>query len=83
MTGERTFYGFASDPAAKTITLGEHGEAPAEHVLSFEQPAPDVLELTGKLGEATIAARLRKIDLEHTELMTRGFRWISERPHNR
>jgi hypothetical protein len=83
MTGERKFFGFASDPAAKTITLSEHGEVPAEHVLSFEQPAPDVLELTGKLGEATIAARLRRVDLEHTELMTRGFRWINERPYNR
>ena len=83
MTGEREFFGFASDPAAKTITLSEHGEAPAEHVLAFEQPAPDVLELTGKFGEATIAARLRRVDLEHTELMTRGFRWISERPYNR
>ncbi|PCC72678.1 hypothetical protein SAMN02745121_01793 [Nannocystis exedens] len=83
MTGEREFFGFATDPAAGTITLSEHGEPPVEHVLQFAQPAPDVLELTGKFGEAAIAARVRKVDLDHTELMTRGFRWVSERPHNR
>jgi hypothetical protein len=83
MKGERQAFGFASDPEEKTITLREHGEPAVEHVLRFEQPAPDVLELTGKVAQGTVTTRLRKVDLEHTELMSRGFRWINERPYNR
>jgi hypothetical protein len=83
MQGERQAFGFAADAEANTITLSERGQPPVEHVLQFEQPAPDVLVLTGKIGPRTIAARLRKVDLEHTELMSRGFRWVHERPYNR
>lgn len=83
MKGELQAFGLASDLAAKTLTLSERGQPPVEHVLRFEQPAPDVLELTGKVGQGTVAVRLRRVDLEHTELMSRGFHWVNERPYNR
>ncbi|MDC0671045.1 hypothetical protein [Nannocystis radixulma] len=82
MKGEIQAFGFASDLEAKTITLSERGQPPV-HVLRFEQPAPDVLELTGKVGQGTVAVRLHRVDLEHTELMSRGFHWVNERPYNR
>jgi hypothetical protein len=33
--------------------------------------------------QGTVAVRLHRVDPEHTELMSRGFHWVNERPHNR
>jgi hypothetical protein len=39
--------------------------------------------LRGPFAGATIAVTLRRIDTEHMQLVTRGFHWVNEYPHNR
>ncbi|MDR3700930.1 MAG: DoxX family membrane protein [Candidatus Sulfopaludibacter sp.] len=69
-------YGVKYDEAKSTITLTAGKDVPL--TLIYSRPDPDHLQFTGP-----ITLRLRKLDLAKFLLLSRGFRWINERPFNR
>ena len=50
---------------------------------AYENPQPDVLILTGKIGEQPVSAMLHKEDESNFLLNSRGFHWIQEFSVNR
>ena len=81
--GELSGYGFEPGPDADTITLIDYRvEPPRHHALRVEQPAAGQLVLRGPFAEGEIEAKLWRIDTDNMRLVTRGFRWVSEAPHN-
>ena len=77
-------FGATVDTTAKTITLTGPPGTTAKGKLTYEQPSPDVLILSGddpagrKLRLAT-----RLFDRTKFRLVSQGFHWIHERPFNR
>lgn len=82
--GEAFFLGYTHEADAGTLTLIDRrsGE-PQNNALAVEQTAPDQLVLRGPFAGTTIAVTLRRVDTEHMQLVTRGFHWVNEYPHNR
>jgi len=50
---------------------------------TYEQLAPDLLMLTGKINNQAIRAKLQLAPPDRFLLTTRGFHWINETPFNR
>ncbi len=63
------------------FTLTGNGSKRAE--FAYENPQPDVLILTGKIGEQPVSAMLHKEDESTFLLNSRGFHWIQEFSVNR
>jgi len=51
--------------------------------LKWERPDADHLLLTGTAGFQPVSIRLKKMDVSHSNLLGRGFHWVSELPFNR
>jgi len=68
------------DTAHSTI-LNDNGQT-AVH-LAWSRPDADRLTLTGTVGGQQISASLKRVDLDKTNLLGRGFHWVSELPFNR
>jgi hypothetical protein len=49
----------------------------------FERPAPDRLELTGRLEGRPVSIALHEVDLSSFTLRNRGFHWVQEYPYFR
>lgn len=49
----------------------------------FDQPAPDRLELSGRLDGRPVRIALEKVDLSSFTLRNRGFHWVQEYPYFR
>lgn len=87
-------FGATVDPAAKTITLTSAPNAPnasnapksstAKGTLTYEQPSPDVLILTGTdPAGRKLRLETRLFDRNSFLLVSRGFNLIQDRPFNR
>jgi hypothetical protein len=76
-------FSLALDAAHRTMALTWPPDPKWKSVLAYGQPAPDRLTLTGAFDGHQILASLHRIDGSRLELASRGFRWVSEAPHNR
>jgi hypothetical protein len=52
-------------------------------VLTYEEPAPGVLVLTGTVDGKTLRVKLNQVPLERFRLVSWGFHWINETPPQR
>jgi hypothetical protein len=78
-------FGAKVDTTAKTITLTSGpGTTAAKGTLTYQQPSPDVLILSGTdPAGRKLRLETRLFDRNKFMLVTRGFNWIQERPFNR
>ena len=81
MSDARERYVLSLDPGR--MTLGKRDDAEWKSTLSYAQPEPGLLALSGTLDGRTIRARLHREKPPRFLLTTRGFHWINERPLNR
>jgi hypothetical protein len=79
-TGVRE-YGLGLDPGPHTYALCCDPEWKA--AISFKLVEPDVLALEGTVDGKQIRGRFRRMGESRFPLISRGFRWINEWPHNR
>jgi hypothetical protein len=83
MQGPSTRYMTEVDEAKKTLALtGTTTTSEPTWTLEYSTPAADQLVLEGTFNAIPIEVHLKKLDTSKSELMTRGFRWINEYPHN-
>ena len=74
------------DEAKRTLTLtpsDNKKDLPPSAVLTFEQPKPDQLALTGTCDGKPVEVKLHRIPDSKFPLLSRGFRWINEYPYSR
>ncbi|HET9229508.1 MAG TPA: hypothetical protein VFR31_22700, partial [Thermoanaerobaculia bacterium] len=71
------------DEKKRTLVLGKRRNRSWKTTLVYRQPRPDVLFVEGLFDGHQVQARLRLTEPPEFLLMTRGFRWINERPFNR
>ncbi len=77
-------YELTLDPGPHMYTLCCDPEWKEEEAaISFKRISPDVLALEGKVDGKQIRGRFRRMDDSRFPLISRGFRWINERPFNR
>jgi hypothetical protein len=74
-------YELRLDPGPHVFTLCCDPEWTA--AISFKRAGPDVLDLEGTVNGKPIRGRYRRMDDSRFLLISRGFRWINERPVNR
>ncbi|HWN43530.1 MAG TPA: hypothetical protein VNW71_14975 [Thermoanaerobaculia bacterium] len=74
-------YSLGLDPGPHTYTLCCDPEWNA--AISFKLVEPDVLVLQGTVDGKQIRGRFRRVDESRFPLLSSGFHWINERPHNR
>ena len=77
------YYVLELDANRKRFVLTKVKDPKWRSVLSYQQPRPDLLTLAGVIEGQKITARLHRVDESKFLLLSRGFRWISERPFNR
>jgi len=73
-------YAVRFDPAKSTI-LSSDPKTPL--ALTWSRPDADHLTLTGTVDGHQLAVRLKRMDVGRTNLLGRGFHWISEMAFNR
>jgi uncharacterized membrane protein YphA (DoxX/SURF4 family) len=66
---------------AKSTILSNDAKTPL--ALTWSRPDADHLTLTGTVDGHQLAVRLKKMDVTHTNLLGRGFHWVSEKAFNR
>src|SRR5262249_25117660 len=71
------------DWSTNTLTLIEYDDRQSQGKFTIRQPAPGLLELEGTMDGRTVRAVLRRTEVPQFHLVTRGFHWINEVPHNR
>jgi len=74
-------YELRLDPGPHRYTLCCDPEWNAS--ISFKQVEPDVLALDGTVDGKQIRGRFRRVADSRIPLLSRGFHWINEWPHNR
>jgi hypothetical protein len=68
----------------RRMTFKEDREAGKSAIaLTYEEPAPGVLVLTGTVGGKPLRVKLNQVPLERFRLVSRGFHWINETPPQR
>jgi hypothetical protein len=83
MSDSRRRYALVLDTERKTLDLTKRDDPNWKAALTYEQPEPTVLTLTGQLDGQQIRAKLRRTDESRFLLQSRGFHWINEYPFNR
>jgi uncharacterized membrane protein YphA (DoxX/SURF4 family) len=83
MNDSRSRYTVVLDTEKKTLDLGKRNDPDWKSSLSYEQPEPAMLTLTGQFDGQQIRAKLRRADESRFLLRNRGFHWINEYPFNR
>jgi uncharacterized membrane protein YphA (DoxX/SURF4 family) len=83
MSDSQERYNLVHDEQKRTIVLGRRGDPNGKTTLVYRQPRPDVLFVEGPFDGHNVQARLRRTEPPKFLLVTRGFRWINERPVNR
>ena len=83
MNDSRSRYTLVLDPEKKTLDLGKRDDPKWKAALTYEQPEPAMLTLTGQLDGQQIRAKLRRTDDSRFLLRSRGFHWINEFPFSR
>jgi hypothetical protein len=76
-------YTLVLDPEKKTFDLGKRDDPKWKAALTYEQPEPAMLTLSGRLDGQQIRAKLRRTDDSRFLLRSRGFHWINEFPFSR
>ena len=74
------------DEAKHTLTLtpfDKKKDPPPSAVLTFAQPKPDQLVLTGTCDGKPVEVALHRIPDSKFPLISRGFHWINESPYSR
>jgi uncharacterized membrane protein YphA (DoxX/SURF4 family) len=66
---------------AKLAILSDDARTPLS--LTWSRPDAGHLTLTGTVDGHQVAAHLKKMDVTHTNLLGRGFHWVSEKAFNR
>ena len=74
-------YELRPDPGSHRYTLCCDPEWTA--AISYKRVEPDVLALEGTVEGEEIRGRFRRVDESRFPLLSRGFHWINEWPHNR
>lgn len=69
------------DAATGKLILGVSEEE--QYTVSMTKTDPERYLLEGKLGEDNLSVRLKKIHLEESTLLGRGFHWVTEVPFQR
>ncbi len=83
MSDSRSRYALVLDTEKKTLDLSKRDDPSWKAGLTYEQPEPTLLTLTGQLDGQQIHARLRRTAESRFLLRSRGFHWINEYPFNR
>ena len=86
MSGERVWQQCAIDPTTRTLKLTPFGDKKDPlpwAVLTFAQPEPDQLTLSGSLDSQAVELKLHLVPASKFPLISRGFHWINEYPFNR
>ena len=73
----------AVDTKKSMITLTSFDEKGAPASLSYLQPEPERLELSGSFDGKPIEVKLQRISESEFPLLSRGFHWINEYPFSR
>jgi hypothetical protein len=73
---------FAEGARRMTLTDLQNTENPPL-VLTYEEPAPDTLVLSGTVSGKKLRVELHRAPKERFTLVNRGFHWINEMPFNR
>jgi len=58
-------------------------DSPFALSLTWSRPDADHLILTGTIGFNPVTIRMKKMDVSQSNLLSRGFHWVSELPFNR
>ena len=83
MSDSHERYNLVHDEKERTLVLTKRGDRNWKTTLVYRQPRPDVLFVEGPFDGHEVRARLRLTEPPELLLVTRGFRWINERPFNR
>jgi hypothetical protein len=83
MSDSRQRYLVQLDAAKKTMALTRRDDPQWKSSFSYNRLEPGLLTLEGTFEGQKIRARLRRADRSEFLLVSRGFRWIQERPFNR
>jgi hypothetical protein len=83
MSDSRSRYTLVLDTEKKTLDLGKRDDPKWKAALTYEQPEPALLTLTGQLDGEQIRAKLHRTDESRFLLRSRGFHWINEYSFNR
>lgn len=83
MSDSQERYNLVHDEQKRTLVLSRRGDPNGKTTLVYRQPRPDVLFVEGPFDGHNVQARLRRTEPPKFLLVTRGFRWINERPVNR
>lgn len=78
-----TDYLSATDGAHHVVSVKPRGEKTWSDRLSYDQPSPGHLRITGRVAGRDITAELRLLDTNTLLLLKRGFHWVQEYPFNR
>jgi uncharacterized membrane protein YphA (DoxX/SURF4 family) len=82
MSGERVVYNLKIDASADELVLKPRYDTGTELVLTIERPTDTRLVLLGNIDGIVTRIELAR-ETRDSPLLTRGFRWISDRPFNR
>lgn len=74
---------FNQDTSKKSFTIEVGPNRDKKFVLTYSQLDSEHLILDGEFEDHWITARLKKVDLSKSLLLSRGFHWITEVPYNR
>jgi len=83
MDDSRERYDAAVDTSAGRITVSTPEDPSTKFVFTYSKPDDAHLILEGRMANATLGVRLRKIDVPRFFLTDRGFHWINEAPLNK
>jgi hypothetical protein len=83
MSDSQKRYNLVHDETKRMLVLSRRGDPNGKTTLVYRQPQPDVLFVEGPFDGHKVQARLHRTEPPKFLLVTRGFRWINERPINR
>ncbi|MDX1477636.1 MAG: hypothetical protein R3301_07995 [Saprospiraceae bacterium] len=83
MDDTRNTYQSVIDTTAHTLRLNTYQDTATRYQLDYARPTKDRLTLRGVWQADTLFVAFRQFDLTNFELVSRGFNWVNEYPHNR
>jgi hypothetical protein len=83
MNDHSKIYNVIVDTSKRTVQLTWRGDSTYKWNLSFAYPDSTHLVLKGTIRNDSVYIVMRKIDLNNSLLVSRGFHWINEYPFNR
>jgi hypothetical protein len=71
-----------ADTAARTLWLASRPDSSVRYAFRYAREGT-ALRLDGASGADSLHLRLRRVDHARSQLLSRGFHWVQEAPHNR